>query len=456
MSYSLRRRLVFTLLTTVFIILGITAGISYQKARHEVAELFDAELAQSAKLIHTLVKTNGITAADCSTTDPADIPVVNHEYEKKLAFQIWSLDTRKMLLCSQSAPIFPLADNQAGFKSVLINGQHWHVFSLLNSGYIIHVGQQHYIRDELTTDIANQLLYQFLIGVPLLAIAVWLIIGRSLKDIVQLSAHLQTRKADNLSELVIKKIPKEIIPLVDSLNDLLRRLQIAFANERDFTANAAHELRTPLAGLLIQTELALNAKDSETPTKALLQIQTAAQRMTHLVEQLLTLARLEPQEIISTHCLNLADETLTIIAELEPLAFHQQIELSLDCQASPLINSTPQLLNILATNLIKNAIQYTPKSGKVEISIYQQKNKAILTIADSGVGISEELREQVFQRFYRSVDTANQVQGSGLGLAIVAKIIRLHHADIELTTADLGGLQVCVKFPLITEPTVNY
>lgn len=459
-TYSLRRALLIALLTAATAIWGVTAYNSYLEAREEVAELFDAELAQNSRIIRAFVENSLERGVRLEGWRPAHAigrlgtDIFGHKYEKKVAFQLWDQRDR-LILRSASSPLFPLSSAKQGFSQTSIDGRLWHVFTLPDKEgrFVIRVGQRDDIRGELTNDISRQLLKQFLIGMPLLAIAIWFIVGRSLQTLTRLALAVKARGTDHLAPIEARKIPTEVRPLVDSLNSLLARLEKAFEKERRFTADASHELRTPLAGLKTQAQVALRTPDEEVRRNALGNILKAVEQMTRLVEQLLLLARIEQEpEIIQRQRLSLPREIERALSELTPLAAAKHVAVAFDQKCPCDIDANKQLLGILARNLIDNAIRYTTEYGRIEISIACSGNAAHLRIEDSGPGIPEELRSRVFQRFYRGVETANETPGSGLGLSIAERIATINGATIELGDSSLGGLLATVSFALPKAP----
>ncbi len=248
----------------------------------------------------------------------------------------------------------------------------WHVFSISSSNgeYVIHVGQKEEIRAELTDEISAQLVTQFLVGLPILGIVIWIIVGHSLKPLNRLEIALSRREASYLKPLSSKKLPKEIIPVVNEINNLFAQLEQAFEHERRFTADASHELRTPLAGLLTQAQVAMRTSDETVRHQALKRIEQAVNRMTYMVQQLLTFSRIESgTEYLAKETTVLSREVPRIIAELDPEAHKKRIHMEYDeVNAVPIVANT-LLINILIRNIIDNAIKYTPAHGMVRVSL---------------------------------------------------------------------------------------
>ncbi len=511
-NYSLRQLLLVSLLSASMLIWGVAAYISYKVTREEVANLFDAELAQSAKVLLTFVESllrDGSLSAHWSQeqTDKqlhpyalshkvkrksdfqlwsedsslflrsesspkfsvrgfnntsTDGPLwhvfdellrantLGHKYEKKIAFQLWS-QRDGLLLRSESAPKFAFSSSDHGFSETNIDSHLWHIFSIANSTgeYVIHVGQKEEIRAELTDEISTHTSLQLLIGLPFLGVVIWFIVGLSLSPINRLEKQLAKREASYLKPLLFKRLPNEIVPVVNEINNLFAQLEEAFEHERRFTADAAHELRTPLAGLLTQAQVALRTNDDDTRKQALKRIEQAVNRMTYLVQQLLTFSRIESStEFLAKESTQLGSEVVHVIAELEPEAHKKRILLEfVEDDPVPIIVNAP-LIVILIRNILDNAIKYTPPKGTIFISVARKERHLQLSIEDSGPGIAPDQYENSLKRFHRCVETAHKAQGTGLGFSIVERIASIHNADLILGVSRFGGLKVCVLFPL--------
>ncbi len=275
----------------------------------------------------------------------------------------------------------------------------------------------------------------------------WYGIGHGLKPLYQITSELKRRDAESLAPVGPGSLPNEIKPLVDGLNDLLRRLDRAFTMQKHFVADAAHELRTPMMALSIQTQLAKAASTEEEREQALSQLEGGVSRITHLAEQLLTLARLEPQEQAAvSESVELSALCKSVILDKIRLAEAKHIDLGLVTQGKAEIQGGPDTLRILLNNLVDNAIRYTPPHGTIDVAVRWKGNEVVLEVCDNGPGIPETEREQVLERFYRG---SNQnVQGSGLGLSIVQRVATQHGARLVLGSGPNGkGLLAQVRFP---------
>ncbi|BAU48742.1 histidine kinase [Sulfurifustis variabilis] len=447
---SLRRRLLVILLALFATAWVVLAAFSYRNARHEIEELFDAELAQSARVLlaltqHELDEPGEMDVGAELGAIPAD-GVVGHRYEKKIAFQVWLGD--RLLLRSPSAPETPLAQ-APGFGDRTIGGNPWRVFALHGDReeVRVEVGEREDVRNELVRDIVRDLLWPFLLTLPVLALLIWTGVGRGLAPLKRTATEIGRRSPHQLDPLPLGGAPTELRPVVDSLNKLLARLDDALESERRFTANASHELRTPLAGLKAQAQVAARTASDAERTQALAQLVRGVDRATRLVEQMLTLARLDPGEAATRYELvKLAPLLGEVLAEYGATALDKGIELGLAEGAEGTVLADRAALEIMLRNLIDNAIRYTPGPGHVEVGAHGRGHEVVLWVADTGPGIPAAERARVFDRFYRVGGT--DAAGCGLGLSIVRRIALLHGAQVELgETSAAGGLRVEVRFP---------
>ncbi|MDT4329913.1 ATP-binding protein [Methylomonas sp. MS20] len=446
---SLKKQLLFSLLSALLLGWSVSAYLNYQRTRDEIAELFNAELAQSARVVQAFVdnmlRLRALTKLweREKTPELFDTPILGHKYERKIAFQLRSIKDG-LVLRSESAPEFALSLTRNGYSETVLDGQLWHVFSLSseNGDYVIHVGQRDDIRRQLVESIAGQQIIGVLIALPVLGLVIWLIVSRTLRPINRLKDELASREADFLQPLALDALPEEMLPVVNQLNALLAMLEQAFVNERNFTSDASHELRTPLAGLQTQLQVAQKAVDPAMRDQAIAKAQQAVLRMTHLVQQLLTLARVQHHNAgIDLQSVDIHQVLADTLADLEPLARAKQIDLELRGDAKLAVTANPQLLQILLRNLLDNAIKYTPAGGAVLASCRLEAGRVAVCVDDTGPGVADAELARLTQRFYRCVETAQSAEGSGLGLSIVQRIVALHSADIAFGRSPMGGLQ---------------
>lgn len=435
---SLRARLLLLLLSATLLLWSVAGVLSFFEAHHEIEELFDAQLASSARI---LLAQAGHAPGEIKVGSATEF----HKYERKIAFQIWDEHGRQ-LLRSANAPPQATAGERRGFHDVWAGSHKWRVFSHWDEErrLWVQVAESYEVRDELTEAIAAQLFYPLVFALPLLAFLVWLGVGKGLAPLQRVAAEVSRRAPQHLSQLKADGVPSEIRPLVAALNALLVRLGLALENERRFTADAAHELRTPLAGVKTQAQVALRATDDGQRRHALRQVVAGTDHATRLVEQLLTLARLDPgAKSAQFRPLALRALLVECVMAQAPQALEKSIELSV-ADGDGKISGDPTMLAVLMRNLVDNAIRYTPPGGWVKTGVNATPDGIVLEVRDSGPGVAEEEREQVLRRFYRVLGSG--AEGSGLGLSIAQRVAELHGGTLELGESEAGGLAVRVHF----------
>lgn len=371
--------------------------------------------------------------------------------DHKMSWQVWV--SGRNVVYSVAAPDEPLKpDFRDGFAHNRINGETWHVYSLTDPrrGLTVQVGRsKRMIAAELTTWIGMSLLAAVLIF-ALFVLTVWVVIGRSLRPLTALRKALQARPPLDLTPLAAPGLPTEFNPLVSAFNEQLTRVDQALQNERRFIADAAHELRTPLAVLSAHADLARRAEDPAERDAALRRLSAGVQRAARLSEQLLDLARLdagtESPELVAV---DLAPLLVIVVRDFETLARERHQRISLQTEDSRILGDVDQL-GILIRNLVDNAVRYAGEGGHVAVTCRREEREGtagiVLCVADDGPGVPMEDRERIFHRFYRANGGAER--GSGIGLSLVARIARTHHARIEVDDGlDGRGLAVRVFFP---------
>jgi two-component system sensor histidine kinase QseC len=440
-TYSLKRRLLLAVLGTVAIVWCATAAYSYFDARHEVNRLLDAHLAQAASLIVAQV------GHELEEIDLEHAPRLDKQ-SRRVAFQIWEKgDTLR--LHSANAPQQRMSPRAEGFSDVRVDGRRWRVFSAWDARreFLVQVGEREETRGEIAAGIAMNLLAPLLLALPALGVFVWLSIAGALRPLPVLGREVEDRRPDDLAPLKADDAPAEVAPLVRSLNTLFERLGLLIENERRFTADAAHELRTPLAALKTQAQVARAAQDVAGRERALDNVIAGCDRATRLVEQLLTLARLEPAQFSgqAKPCDLRALARLTI-GELAPAALDRGIELELAGEEA-VTEGHGDLISILLRNLIDNAVRYSRNGGVVRVGTACVGQTASVFVTDQGPGIPREERDKVGRRFYRIL--GSERGGSGLGLSIVRRVAEIHAATVMMGEGPEGrGLRVTVAFPL--------
>ena len=439
---SLRLRLILFLTIILGVAWLVAAWFTHIESREEIDRLFDAQLAQSAQVL--LGTTHHELHERIERGD--DEVSASHEYEQKLAFQIW--DEKNLLLRSSTAPVVAMSQASEGYSESLINGEQWRVLTRWDARheFMIQVAEPLAGRESLAHHITLKMLLPTFIALPVLLILIWFGVGAGLRPLQLLKREIKQRTANHLEPVAMAGVPEEVTPLVKALNDLFARLEEAFEGERRFTADAAHELRTPLAALRIQAQVAMRSTEVEVRHAALENVLRGVDRATRIVEQLLTLARVDPESTVAGYKqVDLASLVAPVMRDLAPQAHAKQIEISLEESNVCKVLGDEVQLSLLLRNLLDNAIRYTPVGGRVTVSALNLDGIR-LEVRDTGPGIPAAEREQVLQRFYRI--TGSGEEGSGLGLSIVSRIAELHGASLELKDNEAGqGLLVRVIWP---------
>jgi two-component system sensor histidine kinase QseC len=436
---SVRRRLLAMLLGGVALVWLGAAAVTAWETRSELQELLDAHLAQSASLLAAQVN-HEVEEIEQEHTESL------HKYASNVAFQIWARGD-VLLLHSAGAPTKRLSVSEAGFADELLKGRAWRVFSVwdVRHEYLIQVGEAAAAREHLALEILEKLVLPLLVSLPLLGLLIWFAVGVSLKPIGRISNALAQRDPHYLAPIE-GETPAEIAPMVERLNHLLERVRASLDNERRFTSDAAHELRTPLAGLKTQLQVAQGAVDAAGRKRAMDNAMLATDRATRLVEQLLMLARLEHDAWQSqAESVRLHQIAAQVLAEAAPAAAEKHIQLALSGSPETQIRGHAGLLAVLLRNLVDNALRYSPSGSGIEVTVSETEEGAKLEVLDQGPGIPVAERELAMRRFHRLGGESSS--GSGLGLSIVARIAQLHNAKLELLEGvDGRGLRAVLKF----------
>ncbi len=443
---SLRWRLFRVVCAAAFLLWAASGVISYLQARHEAEEMMDGHLALSARLLLALVRDNEHhlddleqRMAEMHREQRALHDKQDMIYQPPLEFQVGLADGT-ILLRSADAPELPIL-GAPGYMEIERGEKAWRLFNIVaaKDGYRVQVAQSVRMRERAALEVATQTVLPIGIVLPLLLLLLYWSIRRGLKPLDDLAADVASRSPDNLSILPGRPVPLETRPLVEAINRLLSRLSAALDSERRFTADAAHELRTPLAAVKIQAEVALASRDSPAREHALQQIRLAVDRSSHLVDQLLRLARLDPLAALPdpkpVDLVELAEEAVAAAQDIER---GQQHVIRLEAPTQPVeITGDRDLLFVAVRNLLDNALRHTPPHGSITLRIAQDSRGATLSVRDNGPGVATDELPRLAERFYRGRDAT--AEGSGLGLAIVQRIAELHGAQLALANANEGG-----------------
>lgn len=436
----MRRRLLTLLLASVVLAWAVTTFLAYQHGHHELDELLDAHLARSARL---LLAQEGDELEEIRLGPAEDAG----PYGQEVVLQVWR-DGRQLVLRSAGAPVERLSRVESGFSDSAVAGRNWRVFSGwdVEGQVLIQVAEDHALRERLLSHYTLSGLPAVLFGVPLLGVLVWLIVGAAVRPLAHLGHQVSRRGPADLHPLAEGGAPTEIQPLVERLNALFARIGDSMQAERRFTSHAAHELRTPIAAIRAQAQVALGETEDALRRRALNATLDGCDRAVHLVEQLLTLSRLEAGADSAQQRVDLRAVARDVVAALAGGAIDKRQELELDADEPCIVRGNEALLGVLIRNLVDNAIRYSPPGARVKVALRPQPEQVVLTVEDSGPGLADEDRARLGQRFFRVL--GSEQSGSGLGWSIVERIAAAQRAELRVgRSVTLAGLAVEVRWP---------
>lgn len=443
-AHSLRWRLIRAISLVVLLVWGVGAYLSYSKAEHEAVELMDGNLAQNARRLLSLTdhKEVDLTAVaqylSAANANPLSL------YESPLEFQLADADG-KLLMRSAHAPETAMLSSP-GYADLVRDGREWRAFCACDadSGRKAIVFQSMELRDNVALEIATRTALPIGLALPVLLGLIYFSIRRSLRPLDDLAAEVASRSTEDLAELEKRSLPQELDGLAGAINYLLHHLRRRLENERRFTADAAHELRTPLAALKIHAQVALASRDAPEQQHALNQTVNGVERSIRIVEQLLRLARLDPlsrpAEMVSVNLGELAEELM--------LEAGRQTDrnLVLDLPPEPVVvEGDAGLLAVAWRNLLENAQRHTPPGSTITLFAEAEGGEVCFGVADDGPGCPVADLPRLQERFFRG--SQPKAEGSGLGLAIVSRIAQLHGAHLELSNRPGGGFEARMRWP---------
>ena len=424
-EFSLRGRLTGALLAAVLLFALLQAAVTYRTARAETEALFD-----------------GLAAGALNEADPpADSPAA-----QEMIIQVWRADG----VMQYRSPLGRLLPPQTviGFSDVAAGAERYRVYALRTATQVVQVAQHTEARRQMAGALALRAVLPVALLAPVLMLIVWWVVGRALGPIERARRQVAARRPDDLSPLPTADLPAELRPLVDEMNGLFSRLAAAWAALADFTADAAHELRSPLAALRLQVQGLQRADSPAARQLATQRLLAGIDRATRLVEQLLALARQEGAARDAPRTpVDLVALAHAAADDARPEALRRAVALALDAPAPAMVQGQPEALAVLLRNLLDNALRHTPEGGQVRVQVVPAAQGAgpVLAVDDSGPGIAPEDRDRVLARFYRVPGTPGH--GSGLGLAIVAAVAERHGARLHIdASAALGGARIAVCF----------
>ena len=449
---SIRRRTLTLILGLLFVGLLIITVFNLHDSNHEIAEVYDAQLAQNARLLQGVMrmpmasKEHAQLYQAFNSALASAVPKVDgHPYESKIAFQVW--DSKGALLVhTSSAPTFTSPPIAPGFSDVIDQKERiWRAFVLDDTQYglKIWVGERDDVRADLVDRIVRHTVVPNLIGSLVLAAVIWLAIGWGLKPLVDMAAKLRARHPGSLEPLQLVPLPSELEPMQAALNRVLAQIQELMGRERRFIADAAHEMRTPLAVLRVHAQNLMEAGNEQSRRESLQHLIVGVDRTTRLVNQLLTMARLEPQSgVPAPGVIDLPATVRESLGQMTPWLLSKGLELVLDVSddIGP-VKIDPVSIDIALNNLVTNAANFSPANGLITVRLARQGDHYELAVEDQGPGIDEAERDRLFERFY----SRGNDQGAGLGLTIVQTIAKRLGGQVRLENRPEGGLRATLQ-----------
>ncbi len=436
---SLRWRLLLLVSLASLAILVLASTFSYRRARHEVQELMDDQLAKTAQLVLAQAQLGEDHFIDLPERIAGIRGLRSRRNHLTLEYQIGKA-SGTVLVRSAHAPTTSLAGT-LGYANVMQGEERWRSLILESADgiYRVQIAESIPKRDKEALEIAVKTVQPLVFIFPLLLMAIYFSVRRGLKPIDDLASEVATRSSDNLTPLAGRDIPREAQPLVAAINRVLFRLGYSLESERRFTADAAHELRTPLAAARIQAQVALLSPDDEKRNHALSQALAGLDRATRLVEQMLRLARLDPlAQLPQKQSIDLVELAQRVAAGVQDAVPHARIALDL-ADNSQSVDGDPDLLEVALRNLLDNAIRYSPDESEVTVFLRNRDDALVLGVSDNGPGVAPDELPRLMERFYRGASVT--AEGSGLGLTIVSRIAELHGATLELANRTGGGFE---------------
>jgi len=434
-THSLRGRLLWFLLAAISMAAVAQAMIAYRSALYDADQIFDYHMQQMALSLRS----------GAPMTNSSSGPMPDAE-NNDLVVQVWTPDGVQVFRSLSRAALPQRA--VLGFSNVKANGTTYRIFSVQTANQTVQVAQDMAVRQRMAGTLALRTVGPIAVMAPVLMLVVWWVVSGSLAPVSRVRRQVAARQADDLSPVSENGLPDEVRPLVHELNLLFGRVRTAFDAQQHFVADAAHELRSPLAALKLQILSLERAPDDVARAVAVGRLTSGIERATRLVEQLLVLARQEASNAneVKLAPVALADLVKRTLGDMAGIAAARQIDLGLYHADDVNVAGQPDALVILLRNLVDNAIKYTPAGGTVDMEVRRSGTGITLSVEDSGPGISPEERERVFSRFYRV--PGSEAGGSGLGLAIIKSIAERHGAALTLENSErLGGLRVRIDFP---------
>lgn len=435
---SIRRKLLLTLIGALLAAGFAAAAATFFSAQAEFNSFLDTHLRETAQSLRDSVLQSMPFEA------PRHLTIVGDAPSYKIVVQVYD-SANNSVWQRAGTPSLPLPE-RPGFSLDKVDGKSWRTYSVAAGPLIITVGQDMAVRSELAATAAFRILQPLCLLLPFIAIAVWIVVGSGLAPLERTARAVARRSPTSLAPISTRGLPTELAGLVNAVNSLLARLSESLSAQQRFASDAAHELRTPLTALKLQVQLAQRAKTPEAQQKCFGKLNEGINRATRLVQQLLTLARLDPDASKKPmSSIDLAALAQSVCEDMTPIAQQKSISIATDAEPAQ-IDGMEDAVRLMVANLTDNAIRYTPEGGRIELRTCTENGMSVIEVSDNGPGIAPAERQRVFDRFYRALGT--KTSGTGLGLAIVKRIVDIHRGTIEIRDGlDGRGTTFRLAFP---------
>jgi len=447
---SIKRQLTILIIATVVLASFFAALHGYRNSKKQLDEVFDQELASVAMLISGVI--------DSNATLPASI-------SSKFVFQVF--DNNGLISKSNNAPQQAMfvaqthkntsIDNSkapmGAFNYTSFSSKRWRTYTLLHGQFTISVAQPVDTRLESAESILFVTITPIIVAIPIIGLLIYYIVFKSLTSLTLLSKQITRRSSDDLSTIIISNPPVELAPVIDKLNQLLQRVDASFEREKQLTANAAHELRTPVSVLALSAHnLIQDFKDNTLSFDALEDLSQNVDRMANVIEQMIALYRFTPEQFrVNKQVCNINTILQEVISQNFDSIQNNHQTISLEADDAWVLGEKFALLTLFE-NILKNAIKYSGQGADIRVIQTLVNDAIVVSVNDSGSGVKEDEYEQLFTRFYRAKNqNLTHIKGSGLGMSIVQHITKLHDGSIRCSKADIGGLSVQVTLPKCRE-----
>lgn len=443
---SLSSILLINLLLALFVYIIVISVLTFWTANNSVWQMHDYDLVTDANALLFIsedeMRENAAGSINLDITSQhlhGDEQSTFNENSAWKSFRIWH--EGKLAMRTDNAMPASIPQSKQGFSDIQYQGNTWRVYSLdvPEEHITVEVAEQFEARNALVWNFAKGMVWPFLLSLPLAALIFWQAVHRGITSLRRVASQVHLRSPERMTPLETESLPPDLLPLVDAINTLLARLDASLTRERHLTDHAAHELRSPLTAIKLQAQMALRAASEAERQAALQTLLKGVDRSSYIVEQLVTLTRVE-QSKFAMHAVDVTSVTRQVVTDLRYMAEKKRLEISAQLPQTLTVTANSDLLYVTLSNIISNAIKYSPEQKTLAIGATRQNDHVILSVTDQGPGIPEELREKVFERFYRH---DRKETGSGLGLTIVRQCLEQMRANITFNTPPGGqGLRV--------------